>query len=188
MSILLGSKLRKKLLTYSFSHLDESYYVRELSSLLDEDPGNLSRELRILEEEGIYNSHSRGKTKFYSLNREYPLFKELKKIVFKTTGVEGSLKEVVSKFKGVSMAFIYGSYARGKEKKTSDIDLVVVGRIPEEKFTGMIRQLESKLNREINFTYYSKEEFEKERRKEGGFLNEVLRDNLIILKGTIDVR
>ena len=63
----------------------------------------------------------------------------------------------------------------------------MVGRIPEEKFTGIIRQLESKLNREINFAYYSKEEFEKERRKEGGFLNEVLKNNVIILKGTIDV-
>jgi hypothetical protein len=28
---------------YSFTHPEESYYVRELSIFIDEDPGNLSR-------------------------------------------------------------------------------------------------------------------------------------------------
>jgi predicted transcriptional regulator with HTH domain len=45
---LLNSKLKRKLLTYSFTHPDESYYVRELAYLTQEDPGNLSRELKRL--------------------------------------------------------------------------------------------------------------------------------------------
>jgi predicted transcriptional regulator with HTH domain len=102
MSVLLNTKLRKKLLTYSFTHPDEDYYVRELSGLIQEDPGNLSRELRILEEEGLYTSVTRGRVKLYSLNKKYPLFRELKKIIFKTEGVEGTLKEVVGRFKGIS--------------------------------------------------------------------------------------
>jgi len=81
MSIFLGTKLRKNLLAYSFKHPGESFYVRELSGLIREDPGNLSRELRKLEEEGIYSSITRGNVKFYSLNRSYPLFREVKKIV-----------------------------------------------------------------------------------------------------------
>jgi DNA-binding PadR family transcriptional regulator len=81
MSVLLGTKLRKNLLVFSFKHPDESFYVRELSGLIREDPGNLSRELRKLEEEGIYSSTTRGNVKFYSLNKAYPLFKEVKKIV-----------------------------------------------------------------------------------------------------------
>ena len=81
MSVLLGTKLRKNLLAYSFNHPEESFYVRELSGLIQEDPGNLSRELRRLEEEGIYSSRTRGNVKFYSLNRSYPLFREVKKIV-----------------------------------------------------------------------------------------------------------
>jgi predicted transcriptional regulator with HTH domain len=81
MSILLGTKLRKNLLVFSFKHPDESFYVRELSGLIREDPGNLSRELRKLEEEGIYSSTTRGNVKFYSLNKSYPFFLEVKKIV-----------------------------------------------------------------------------------------------------------
>ena len=55
--------------------------MRELSGLINEDPGNLSRELRKLEEEGLFASITRGRAKFYSLNKQYPLFKEIKKIV-----------------------------------------------------------------------------------------------------------
>src|SRR4030043_1022494 len=153
MTILMNTKLRRKLLTYSLTHPDENYYVRELSNLINEDPGNLSRELKRLEDEGLYTSMIKGRTKFFSLNKRYPLFKELKKIIFKTEGVQGSLKEAVSRFKGISLAFIYGSYAKDKEKKASDIDMVVVGRSPLDKFTHDIRHLESKLNREININF-----------------------------------
>ena len=74
MSVILNTRLRRRLLTYSFTHPDENYYVRELSSLIDEDPGNLSRELRKLEEEGLFASFTRGRAKFYSLNKQYPLY------------------------------------------------------------------------------------------------------------------
>lgn len=185
MTILFNTKLRKKLLTYSFTHPDEQFYVRELSLLINADPGNLSRELRKLEEEGLYISSIKGKEKFYSLNKNYPLFSELKTIISKTEGVEGSLKDLVLRYKGVSCAFIYGSYAKNKERKTSDIDLVLVGKFPNDKVTRDIRTLESRLNREINFTRYSEEEFRKEKRKKGGFLNLVLKGKNIILKGRL---
>jgi len=185
MTILFNTKLRQKLLTYSFTHPDEQFYVRELSVLIDVDPGNLSRELRKLQEEGLYISIIKGREKFYSLNKNYPLFSELKTIISKTEGLEGSLKDLISRYKDVSCAFIYGSYAKSKEDKTSDIDLVLVGKFPNDKLTRDIRTLESKLNREINFTHYSEEEFKEEKRKKGGFLNLVLKGKKVILKGKI---
>lgn len=186
MTVLFNTKLRRRLLTYSFTHPDEQFYVRELSVLIDGDPGNLSRELRKLEDEGLYTSTVKGKEKFYSLNKNYPLFSELKTIISKTEGVEGSLKDLVSKYRGISCALIYGSYAKHRENKTSDIDLVLVGKFPHGKFTHDIRNLESKFNREINFTYYSKEEFIAEKKKRGGFLALVLKEKSIILKGKIE--
>jgi predicted nucleotidyltransferase len=187
MFLLVNSKLRRKLLTYSFTHPDENYYVRELSHLINEDPGNLSRELKRLENEGLYTSLIKGRVKFFSLNKRYPLFKELKKIIFKTEGVQGSLKDLFQKYEGITLAILYGSYAKNGERKSSDIDLVVVGEFSRNPFTRDIRQLESKLNREINFTPYAKSEFVEERKKEGGFLNLVLKDKIIVLKGTLGV-
>lgn len=182
MSILIGNRLRRKLLAYSFAHPEESFYVREISAFIDEDPGNLSRELKKLEEEGLYVSSKRGREKFYSLNKDYPLFGELKAIISKTEGAEGNLKEIVSGYKGISRALIHGSYVDKKEKAGSDIDLIVVGEFPRQKFTDDIRKLESKLNRQINFTSFNDREYESERKNKGSFLNIVLRGKTIKLK------
>lgn len=180
------SKLRSKLLSYFFTNPEKSLYVRELAVILNEDPGNLSRELRKLEEEGVFISSSRGRVKFYSLDKGYALFNELKKMIFKTDGVEGSLKQIVSGYAGIKCAFMYGSHAKGKEKKSSDIDIVIVGAYPRDDFTRKIRALELRLGREINFNSYTNDEFNRERKKSGGFLNLVMKGRIVLLKGRID--
>lgn len=182
-----NTKLRRKLLAFTFSHAGENFYVRELAGFIQEDAGNLSRELRKLEGEGLFTSQVRGNSKFYVLNPQYSLYDEIKKIVFKTTGVAGSLKSVIDVYPGIGRAFIYGSCARGQENAASDVDLVVVGQFSRDKFTRQIRDLEYRLQREINFTSYTEEEFTKEKKKAGGFLNTVLKERPFLLKGRLDV-
>lgn len=182
MNILLNTKLRRNLLIYCFTHPDEDYYVRELSSLIGADPGNLSRELRKMEEEGLFSSRIRGREKYYSLNKNYILFNEFKNIIFKTEGIEGSLRNIIAQFSEIENAFLYGSYVSGKEKRNSDIDLLIVGSPDRNLFTKRIRDLEQKLNREINFSIYSKEEFKKERKYRGSFLSILFKHRIINLK------
>lgn len=179
---LLKTRLRRHLLGYAFTHPGEDYYVRELAALVGEDSGNLSRELKRLENEGLFISRQRGRIKLYSLNRDYPLFNELKSIVFKTEGVEGAIKELISKFSGIRIAFLFGSYATGREKSDSDVDVVLVGAFDRDKFVEGVRDLESRLNREINFTAYSDGDYERELKNKGSFLNEVLKSKVIYLK------
>jgi predicted nucleotidyltransferase/predicted transcriptional regulator with HTH domain len=186
MTPLTGSKLRSKILSYFFTNTDKSLYVRELGIILNEDPGNLSRELRKLEREGIFISSTKGKVKFYSVDKKNPLFNDLKNIIFKTEGIEGSLRRLVSEYGRIEIAFIYGSYAKGKERGASDIDLVIVGSFPRDEFTRKLRMLESKLNREVNFSSYTREEFKNESKKKGGFLDIVIKGKVILLKGNID--
>ena len=183
MSVLLSTRLRRSLLAYCFTHADSSFYVRQLATLIGEDPGNLSRELRRLEREGLFSSSLMGNARFYSLNKDYPLFHEIKQIVLKTEGLEGSLRALVLKYRGISIAFIYGSYARDREREASDVDLIMVGDFLENSFTREVRNLESRFNREINFTSYREDEFDREKKKKGSFLNMVLKGKTITLKG-----
>lgn len=185
MSLLAKSKLRENLLSYLFAHNTESFYVRQIAALIDTDPGNLSRELRKLEEEKLLNSSIKGKEKFYILNKTYPLYKQLKEIISKTAGIESTLKNLVSGYNGITLAFIYGSFADGREDKFSDIDLLIVGTIPRDDFIRKIRRIESTFNREINFTVFTKDEFAKKRKNQGSFLDIVLNGKIIILKGAL---
>ena len=176
-------KLRRRLLAHYFTHPQEAHYVREAAALLNLDAGNLSKEFRKLAQEGLFQEERKGRIKFYRLNPRYPLYHEIKQIVFKTEGVEGSLRKLVNEFPEIELAFIYGSYAQGKEKAASDIDLVVVGRPERKAFTSRIRKLEDRLGREINFNLYPEPEFGKKSREKGGFLAQVLAGKKILLKG-----
>ena len=183
---LLTSKLRRCLLAHYFTHPDEKYYVREVAALLNLDPGNVSKELRKLAQEGLFQVERKGRIKFYHLDSRYPLYSEIKQIVFKTEGVEGSLRKLVDEFPNIKLAFIYGSYARGKEKASSDIDLVIVGTPERKVLTSQIRNLEARLQREINFNLYPEPEFKKKSREKGGFLAQVLAGRKILLKDALN--
>ena len=71
----------------------------------------------------------------------------------------------MNKEKSIKIAFIYGSYAKGQETASSDVDLMIVADDKTHSFMGKITELEKKLEREINYTLYSSNEF-KEKRKE----------------------
>jgi len=75
------SQLRSKLLTYFFNHEEAKHYLREIASLVKLDPGNLSRELRYLEKEGLFQSKRRGNQKCFFLNPMYEYYEDLKRIV-----------------------------------------------------------------------------------------------------------
>ena len=78
------SSLKKKLLIHFYTHPEASLYLREISVVLNVDPANLSRELRKLEQEGIFLAKRKGNQKYFSLNQSYPLYNELKSITVKT--------------------------------------------------------------------------------------------------------
>lgn len=180
------SRLRKKLLGYFFTNPQAELYLREVSAVLSEDAGNLSKELAMLENIGVFNSRLSGKQKYFSLNRQYPLYKELKSVVFKTIGIEGSLKELLEEIKGLKVAFIYGSFAEGKENNSSDIDLFLIGSPDEDSLMGKIDSLEKRLGREINYNVYPEKEFKEKIRRKDGFIINLVKRPKIFLKGSLD--
>jgi predicted nucleotidyltransferase len=179
-----GSRIRAKLLGWFFTHEEERFFVRRIASILGEDPTNLSREMAKLEELGILESKREGKLKQFSVNHHCSFFKEMKGLVLKTVGVAGRIKEALERLPGIELAFIYGSYARGKETAISDVDLMIVGGVDMDRLDTVLRELENDLGREINYLLYSKSEFKAKRKKKDGFVMDVLSDEKMILIGT----
>ena len=180
------SRLRQKLLTYFFTNPSSHLYVREMAVVLHEDAGNLSKELKRLEKIGIFASSITGKQKYFSLNNKHPLYKELKSIIFKTVGVEGALKEIISSTESIELSFIYGSFAKDKQNSSSDIDLLIVGNPEEDSLMKKIESLEKKLLREINYNIYQKREFSDKIKKKDSFIMNIIKRPKIILKGLMN--
>lgn len=185
MHLIESAKLRQRLLTFLLDHSEKDYYLRQLAGLVGADPGNLSRELTRLEKEGLLRSHRKGPLKLFRVDTRYPAYRELKRYFFKMAGVEGSLRNLVDGFSGIKTAFIHGSYARGTEKQSSDVDMVAVGDFSRKEFIEKVRALEARLDREINFTAYTEKEYASKRAERGGFLSRVVAGRVIPLKGSI---
>ena len=181
---LFSSKIRIKLLDIFLSLPNARFYIRELERKINEEAKNISRELQNLETLGLLISEKHGNRRFYSLNENFFLYPELKGIIFKTTGVLGLLKEAVEKLKGIEAAFIYGSYATGKEVESSDVDLMIIGKPDLTELNEVISGLEDKLNREINYMCFDREEYEERKKTKDAFISGVLSDEKMMLKGS----
>lgn len=177
------SKTRKALFRLYFTNPEKSYYLRALEREMDIPVSMLRKELISLEKEGLFASSREGNLLYYQLNKKYPLYNELKNITFKTIGAQGALSKKLSSIKGINAAFIYGSYARNQENILSDIDLFIVGKIDENVLIEKVNKIEKELQREINYTLYSKKNFLKKTENDP-FIKDVLKNKKIFLIGS----
>jgi predicted nucleotidyltransferase len=184
LATIFGSKLRAKVLGWLFTHPDERYFVRQLTSLLEEDSTNVSRELARLEKTGILILTTEGKQKYYQANRESPIFNELHGLIVKTVGVADVLRTALEPALGqIEIAFIFGSIARSADDRRSDIDVMVVGEISFGDTVSLLSTAEEKLGREVNVVVYPISEFNQKVREDHYFVKTVLDGEKIFLIG-----
>lgn len=181
------TKYQKQILAVLTNQPEKEYYLSELGGVLGKHPGVFLKGINSLEKQGIILSRKKGNQRLFKINSNNPLFEEIKSIVQKTEGVEGLLQRLVDTIKGISIALIYGSYARGELRFDSDIDMLVVtsNAKAEDILLEEIGDIEQKLQREINYKIYSAKEFTKKRKEKDPFLSEILSEAYILLKGRL---
>nr|MBU1327690.1 nucleotidyltransferase domain-containing protein [Candidatus Omnitrophota bacterium] len=180
------SKTKIAILGLFFNEPEAEFYLRQLESITGYSVGNIRREMMKLEESGLFLSRTLGKMRLYRLNGSHPLYNEIKNIVRKTIGIEGKLKILIEKHKAVKFAFLYGSFAKGGEKGLSDIDIMIVGDIKPKDITRGLYKYQSEINREVNSVIYSPDEFLKKLKAGNHFINAVIKEPKIFLKGAED--
>jgi len=177
------SKARTALFRLYFTNPDKEYYLRELERELSTPVSIIRKELLALEKSGIFRLSKKANLCYYSLNKDYPLYSELKVIVFKTVGIQGALSELLSSLKGIETAFIYGSYANNEANAKSDVDLFIIGSIDEDSLLPRINKLEEALHRDINYSLYSRKDFDRKKKKHDPFIEDVVENMKILLIG-----
>ncbi|MBI5573603.1 MAG: nucleotidyltransferase domain-containing protein [Elusimicrobia bacterium] len=184
---IIKSKLRKELLSLYFTNPEKKYYLRELERILSLSVANIRRELINLEKTGLFQSEKKGNLTYYFLNKEYPLYTELKSIVFNTIGIRTTIKSMLEKIEGIKISFIYGSFAKNEQNQASDIDVFIIGKVDENKLVETFGKLERKLQREINYSLYEYNDFKRKKNGKNPFIAEVLKQPKIFLIGDKNV-
>jgi predicted nucleotidyltransferase len=179
----LRSKARQQLLAYYFTNPTARHHLRDLAERLSIDPSNLSKELGRLERDGLFRSEVIGRQKYFQLNREYPLFDEVRKIVAKTIGAAQLIAQSLKRIEGIDEAYLYGSFASNQQDAASDIDVLVIGSPREKDLAQAVGRLERQLGREINYTVLTPKEFGSRRARKDAFLENVWHNKRVSLIG-----
>ena len=183
---LFSSKARIAVLKLFLFNPEDSYYLREISSLANIPIRAVQREVKKLKEIGLLEESVSGNRVYYKASRKSPIFEDLKRIFFKTEGIVKALEESFQDKSKIDFAFIYGSYDQGKETTSSDIDLMVLGNIESKKISNILSGVKDNLQREINFVVISISEFINRIKEDDNFLLSVMKEPKIMILGSED--
>lgn len=180
----LMGQARARVLATLFLHPEQALHVRELARATGASPGSLHRELRGLTEAGLLLRTESGRQVHYQANVQSPVFHELAGFLRKTLGVADVLRRALSPLgEEISLAFVYGSIASGKETARSDVDVMVLGSAGFADIAIALVEAQSILGREVNPTPMSIADFAKKLKEGQGFAANVAESPKIWLKG-----
>lgn len=180
---ILFSKTIRNILAVFVTSPQERFYLRQLCGLITSSPRPVQLALRKLERAGLLNFQKEANIKFYSLNKQSPIYPEIKSIILKTEAVGEILRNGLKNLKDIKCAFIYGSVAKDEERSGSDIDLCIIGKVDLDALSSLTSQLEEKLKREIATVTFSPQEWKKAKDEKRAFIRDILKNKKITLIG-----
>lgn len=182
---LFGSKTRAKLLELFFSNVGKSYYVREITRVVEEQINSVRRELLNLEGIGIVKSETFDNKVYYSANMKSPYahaFQEIfspHKLMSPNAGsVEvhrvlrrlNNWEELIRPVGKYLRALIVVNRFPGQE----GLDLMIVGDDRTKKLTRWAENVEKRQGRPLNYVIMSRDDYLYRRSVRDKFLTEVL--------------
>ena len=182
----LFSKVQRCVLGLLYGNPDRSFYANELFRLAGSGTGAVVRELAKLADSGLVTVNKIGNQKHYQANRDAPIFDELRGIVLKTFGMADVLRQGLLPLSSqISVAFVYGSVAKGTDTAKSDIDVMVIGDdLAYPEVYSALMPIEKQLGRKINPSIYSNGDVLQKLKKGNTFLTRIMAQPKIFLIGS----
>lgn len=183
---LFGSKTRVKLLHLFLNNPGKSFYVREITRLIDEQINSVRRELSNMLTVGIITSDSADNKLYYEVNQRYDYYVPFRAIFadehIEATGekvkAENRWHNLIKELPGVRVAVLAGVLIKGS---ISSVDLLLVGDTPASKVKAVIKQAEKIEGRELNYSTISYDEFYYRLSVRDKFITEILNGKHAVL-------
>jgi predicted nucleotidyltransferase len=176
------SEVRAGLFRIFFGPAGGRLYRAEIIARMDFAGRSVEEELEKLVRLELLHTIKDGNRRYYEVNREHPLYPELRGIVLKTSGLRDVLVDALKGAK-VEFAFVFGSIAAGTENAESDVDLMVIGSATHRRAASGLRAASETLAREINPHFFTEEEFFERLAKRDHFLGDVMAKPKLFITG-----
>ena len=189
---LFGSKTRVKLLYLFLNNPEKSFYVREITRMIDEQINSVRRELANMVSVGIVQQDAIDNKLYYSVNDDYPYVKPLAAI-FSDKNTEGgagaaggvSWKDSLGRMRGLKLAIISGKLVVGSN---SAVDLLLVGDdMSAVTIKNLVKKIEKDRKIEINYAVISYDDFYYRMSVKDRFIMDIVRNKHSVLVDTENI-
>lgn len=189
---LFGSKTRVKLLHLFLNNPEKSFYVREITRMIDEQINSVRRELANMVSVGIVQQDAIDNKLYYSVNEDYPYIKPLAAI-FSDKNTEGgagaaggvSWKDSLGRMRGLRLAIISGKLVVGS---SSAVDLLLVGDdMSAVTIKNLVKKIEKDRKIEINYAVISYDDFYYRMSVKDRFIMDIIRNKHSVLGDTENI-
>ncbi|MDB6071522.1 MAG: polymerase beta domain protein region [Verrucomicrobiales bacterium] len=183
---LLFPKARKEILRLLFGDLLPELHLRDLARMAHLTAPALTRELSLLQKDGLVASRRDGNRLYFKACPQHPFFPDLRRMVEKSHGIQQKLKTALADVAGIRCAFIFGSIAANTASVDSDIDILIIGTAGLRAITPALRSVASESHREINPRCLTPEEWRQKKHAGDAFAGRVEAEPKLWLKGGPD--
>lgn len=180
---LLISEVRVSILKSMLPYPDKTFHVRALVRAVQTEINAVRRELARLNSIGLLRKRPSGNRIYYSVDTASPFYPELLALIAKDEGVGNLIITNLKKLGDVKFAVLSKSFIRGRKASVLDVDLFLVGSVNLPVLKELIEKEQHRLNKEINYSVVSLEDFEFRKRKGDPFINRVLSQSRTMLIG-----
>ena len=181
---LITSKSRIKLLSLFLSTPLEMYHVRECVRRTEDEINAVRRELQFLEKHGILEKENRANRVYYYLNKQYPFYSDLLVIGAKNIGLGDEVLKNRIKLGKIKFAVFSGKFVKRMEKSPDEVDFMIVGTVVLPELAILVRNEETRLGMEINYTAMTEEEFKFRKTRKDPFISGILAGSKVMLIGS----
>ena len=174
---LFGSKTRAKLLKLFFENPEKSFYVREMTRVIDEQINSVRRELLNLESIGIIKNETFDNKVYYSANVKHPFCHSLVEIFSKkidTTREKDIHDTTWEEYCRPVKNYLKGLIVTNRLPGQDGIDLLIIGNDKTKKLTRWAEVIEKKQGKPINYVIMSADDFSYRKNVRDRFVEEIL--------------
>jgi predicted nucleotidyltransferase len=180
--------VQQSVLGLLFGQPDRRFRTAEIIETLASGTGAVHRQLQRLGAAGILTVTIEGNQKFYQANRSSPVFDELRGLMLKTVALREPLREALAPLAPrIDAAFVYGSIAKGTERASSDVDLLVISEtLDYSDAYESLQQAEVTISRKINPTLMKPDEWKRKLSRSDGFVKRISEQPKLFIIGEED--
>ena len=180
---LIPSKVRRKILELYFHNIDQTYYLREIVRLTDEEVNAVKRELDILHDSKVLTRERRTNKVFYALNKSFLLFDEFLRIFTKQTSLAQLIYKNISRLGKIKFIAVSTKFSKKIAVKEDEIYVLFVGIVVIPEVESIMQSAKKDLGWDINYTVMQEDELQFRKRNNDPFIWKFLKQPKIMLVG-----